>query len=285
MAHKPRLNKVIALLEEGKPAFGTFVSNGNLDGLAHAAGAGYDFVFIENEHVGMDFSQLRISFQFLLSRGKIAAQGNLQADPTPFVRVAPNTEEMNQWVLKQTLDHGAYGLLLPKLESVEAARAAVLACRYHQRKGTDNPQGERGWSPGAAANYWGLSVPDYYESAGLWPLDQDGEVFLIAICESAEGVKNLPDILRQVKGIGGVLAGPGDLSVSMGVAGNGRDPEVQDALLSVLATCKKFGVACGGVAEMPEDVERQLEQGFQFFITSSQQSNPTLSHAHKITGR
>ena len=33
MAHKPRLNKVIALLEEGKPAFGTFVSNGNLDGL------------------------------------------------------------------------------------------------------------------------------------------------------------------------------------------------------------------------------------------------------------
>ena len=285
MAHKPRLNKVIALLEEGKPAFGTFVSNGNLDGLAHVANAGYDFIFVENEHVGMDFSQLRISFQFLLSRGKIAAQGNLQADPTPFVRVAPNTEEMNQWVLKQTLDHGAYGLLLPKLESVEAAHAAVLACRYHQRKGSGNPQGERGWSPRAAAHYWGLSVPDYYDSAGLWPLDQGGEVFLIAICESAKGVKNLSDILSQVKGIGGVLAGPGDLSVSVGAAGNGRDPEVQEALLSVLATCKKFGVACGGVAETPEDVERQLEQGFQFFITSSQQSNPALAHAHKITGR
>ena len=285
MAHKPRLNKVIALLEEGKPAFGTFVSNGNLDGLAYAANAGYDFVFIENEHVGMDFSQLRISFQFLLSRGKIASQGNLQADPTPCVRVAPKTEEMNQWVLKQTLDHGAYGLLLPKLESVEAARAAVLACRYQQRRGADNPLGERGWSPRAAADYWGLSVPDYYEAAGLWPLDQDGEVFLIAICESAEGVKNLPDILSQVKGIGGVLAGPGDLSVSMGAAGNGRDPEVQEALLSILDTCKKFEVACGGVAETPEDMERQLEEGFQFFITSARQSNPTLAHAHKVTGR
>ena len=285
MAHKPRLNKVIALLEEGKPAFGTFVSNGNLDGLAYAANAGYDFVFIENEHVGMDFSQLRISFQFLLSRGKIASQGNLQADPTPFVRVAPNTEEMNQWVLKQTLDHGAYGLLLPKLESVEAARVAVLACRYQQRRGADNPLGKRGWSPRAAADYWGLSVPDYYEAAGLWPLDQDGEVFLIAICESAKGVRNLPDILSQVKGIGGVLAGPGDLSVSMGAAGNGRDPEVQEALLSILDTCKKFGVACGGVAETPEDVERQLEEGFQFFISSARQSNPTLAHAHKVTGR
>ena len=156
MAHKPRLNKVIALLEEGKPAFGTFVSNGNLDGLAHAVGAGYDFVFIENEHVGMDFSQLRISFQFLLSRGKIAAQGNLQADPTPFVRVAPNTEEMNQWVLKQTLDHGAYGLLLPKLESVEAARAAVMACRYHQRKGSRQSPGREGLEPRGGSKLLGL---------------------------------------------------------------------------------------------------------------------------------
>ena len=161
----------------------------------------------------------------------------------------------------------------------------MLACRYQQRRGSDNPLGERGWSPRAAADYWGLSVPDYYEAAGLWPLDQDGEVFLIAICESAKGVRNLPDILSQVKGIGGVLAGPGDLSVSMGAAGNGRDPEVQEALFSILDTCKKFGVACGGVAETPEDVERQLEEGFQFFITSARQSNPTLAHAHKVTGR
>ena len=81
MAHKPRLNKVIALLEEGKPAFGTFVSNGNLDGLAHAAGAGYDFVFIENEHVGMDFSQLRISFQFLSEPWQDCRPGKFESGP------------------------------------------------------------------------------------------------------------------------------------------------------------------------------------------------------------
>ena len=285
MAHRPRLNKVIGLLEEGKPAFGTFVSNGNLDGLAYVADAGYDFVFIENEHVGMDFTDLRISLQFLLSRKRIASQGNLQADPAPFVRVAPNAEEMNQWVLKQTLDHGVYGLLLPRLESVEAARAAVRVCRYSQKTGASESIGERGWSPRVAARYWGLSVPEYYEAAGLWPLDPDGEVFLIAICESVEGVKNLPDILAQVKGIGGVLAGPGDLSVSMGTGGDTKDPRVQEALLSILATCKKYGVACGGVAETPEDLDRQLEQGFRFFITSSHQSNPTLAHALKVTGR
>ena len=106
MPHNPRLNRLIELLEQEKPAFGTHVSNGNLDEIAHTATAGYDFVFIENEHVGMDFSQLRVSLQFFLNRRSILEQGSLQANPTPLVRVAPNTGEMNQWVLKQTLDHG-----------------------------------------------------------------------------------------------------------------------------------------------------------------------------------
>ena len=187
MPHKPRLNRLIELLEQEKPAFGTHVSNGNLDEISNAATAGYDFVFIENEHVGMDFSQLRVSLQFFLNRKNIHEQGSLQANPTPLVRVAPNTEEMNQWVLKQTLDHGVYGALLPKVESVEAARAAMLACRYPQKRGAEHPWGERGWSPGTASRYWGLTVPEYYEAAGLWPLDPDGEIFLMAICESARG--------------------------------------------------------------------------------------------------
>ncbi len=287
MAHQPRLNKMIGLLEQGKPAFGTFVSNGNLDALTYVADAGYDCVFIENEHAGMDFTNLRVSLQFLVSRKKIALQGNLQADPTPFVRVSPNSGEMNQWVLKQTLDHGVYGLLLPRLESVEAARAAVTTCRYPQKAGAgaSEPVGERGWSPTAAARYWGLTVPEYYEAAGLWPLDPDGEVLLIPICESVMGVKNLPDILAEVKGIGAILAGPGDLSASIGAGGNVKDSRVQEALLSILDACKRHGVACGAIAGTPDDLDRQLEQGFQFFITSPRQTNPTLDHALRVTGR
>ena len=71
----------------------------------------------------------------------------------------------------------------------------------------------------------------------------------------------------------------------MGTGGDTKDPRVQEALLSILATCKKYEVACGGVAATPEDLDRQLEQGFRFFITSSHQSNPTLEHALKVTGR
>ena len=87
MPHKPRLNRLIELLEQEKPAFGTHVSNGNLDEISHAATAGYDFVFIENEHVGMDFSQLRVSLQFFLNRKKHPRTGQSPGQPhTPRTR-------------------------------------------------------------------------------------------------------------------------------------------------------------------------------------------------------
>ena len=282
MVHKPRLNKLIQLLEEGKPAFGTFVANGNLDGLDTVTDAGYDFVIIENEHKGMHFTDLRISLQFFLNRKKVSSQGNLQADPTPLVRISPNAEEIanNQWVLKQTLDHGPYGIVLPRLETVEAAKAAVIASRYsqiHDARDKD-PVGERGWSPGMAARYWGLSVPEYYKTADLWPLDPEGELLLMAICESVKGIQNLPDILNEVKGIGMVLAGPGDMSVSMGVGTDTQSSQVQEGLLRTLEICKQYGVPCATNAVTPEAIDMRISQGFSAFITYADIVNPALTH-------
>ena len=85
-----RLNRVISLMENDKPAFGTFVSNGNLDEITESVDLGFDFVIIENEHAGMDFQELRISLQFLLDRRRIQAGEINEVYPTPLVRVSPN---------------------------------------------------------------------------------------------------------------------------------------------------------------------------------------------------
>lgn len=287
MAYAPRLNRVIDRLADDKPAFGTIVPNGALNDLAAVADAGYDFVMVENEHVAMDFPTLRTSLQGLLSRKRIAEQGNLQAHPSPFVRVSPNSSEVmhNQWVLKQTLDHGAYGIILPRMETVEQAQAAVVACRYVQRAGAADaePRGDRGWGPTLAARYWGLPPLDYYDVADLWPLDPDGELLLLPIIESPAGVKNLPDILQQVKGIGGIFAGPGDLSIAMGTRGNQADPELQEAVLSIVKTCNRFGVACMGMAATPEDLDRKLEQGFRIFLLSRTVADTALAHGRSLS--
>ena len=213
-----RYNKVIELLEQDKPVFCSgLVWNGNLDDLTFVADSSYDMVIIEMEHQGFSFNDLRVSLQFLLSRKKVAEQAGLQADPVPMVRIPPNTRERNQWVVKQALDTGVYGLVLPHLNNVADAQAAVAAARYPQVPGAADfePQGERGWWYRIAPRYWGLTPQEYYDAADLWPLDPNGNMLLMGIIEEPEGVKNVADIVRQVKGIGAIWAGPGDMLARM----------------------------------------------------------------------
>jgi 4-hydroxy-2-oxoheptanedioate aldolase len=287
MAPNVRYNKVIELLEQGKPVFCSgLVWNGNLDDLTFIADSAYDMVIIEMEHQGFNLDNLRVSLQFLLSRKKVAENGSLQADPVPLVRIPPNTKEHNQWVMKQTLDTGVYGVVLPHLNNVEDAQAAVVAARYPQVPGVADfePRGERGWWYRIAPRYWGLTPEEYYDAADLWPLDPQGNMLLIGIVEEPEGVRNLADILRQVKGIGAIWAGPGDMSVSMGHRGNSSHPEVQENLLKILADCKNAGVPCATGATASE-VPMRLEQGFQIIITSPERSVAGLSEGRRLASR
>ena len=206
----------------------------------------------------------------------------------PFVRVPPNSREVggNQWVIKQALDSGVFGLALPHVNTVDDARAAVVASRYPQVPGVPDfePQGQRGWWQRIAPRYWGLGSQEYYDAADVWPLDPDGEILLIGIIEEAEGVKNIRDIVREVKGLGAIWAGPGDMSVSMGKRGNSSDPEVQEACLRVLEACKEFGVPCMAGATAA-DVERRLEQGFRIIFAPPRRVADTLEIGRETAGR
>ena len=283
-----RLNRIIERFEQGKPAFGAWVNNGNLDDTIWVTDSGYDYCLIENEHHGLDFSKLRMTLQALISRKRILETGNLQAHPTPIVRVTPNTREQNQWIIKHTLDLGPYGIMMPVLETVEDARAAVVACRYPQRQGASDyePKGERGWHPhDFAVRYWGLSVEEYTEKADLWPLDSDGELLIIGIIETVKGVKNLADILEYEKGIGVIMAGAGDLSVDMGLGGAATEhSDVQDAILEVLKICNRKGVPCATGARNPTEVDKRLEEGFTMLTDMQTKPSAMIDHARKVSG-
>ena len=287
MAGDIRYNKVIDLLEQGKPVFCSgLVWNGNLDDLIYVADAEYDMVIMEMEHEGFSFNNLRTSLQFILNRKRISGSGTVQADPVPLVRIPPNSRENSQWIIKQALDTGVYGLVLPHLNTVEDAHAAVVAARYPQVPGVADfePEGQRGWWQRIAPRYWGLTAQEYYDAADLWPLDPDGNMLLMGIVEEPEGVDNLPDILRQEKGIGAIWAGPGDMSVAMGHRGNSAHPDVQANLLRILAACQNAGVPCATGATA-EEVPMRLEQGFRIIITSPVKSNPGLTEGRRISGR
>jgi hypothetical protein len=56
--------------------------------------------------------------------------GTLAPKVTPLVRIPPNGGEMNQWIAKQVLDIGVFGIIFPHVSTVDEARNAVSACRY-----------------------------------------------------------------------------------------------------------------------------------------------------------
>ena len=288
MPEHTRYNKAIDLLEQGKTVFASgLVWNGNLDDLTFIADSDYDMVMIEMEHEGLSFNNLRVSLQFLLNRQRIAEKGNVQPDVVPLVRIPPNSRERNQWIIKQALDTGVYGLVLPHLNTVDEAQAAVVAARYPQVTGVADfePVGQRGWWQRIAPRYWGLTAQEYYDAADLWPLDPNGNLLLMGIVEEPEGVSNLRDILRQVRGIGAIWAGPGDMSVAMGLRGNAGHPDVQANLLRILETCKEFDVPCATGANTPEQVAMRMDQGFRIIITAPDKSTPGLNEGRRLASR
>ena len=98
------------------------------------------------------------------------------------VRIPPNGGENNQWLAKQALDLGVYGVLWPHISTVDQARNAVAACRYPRLPTAPlyEPAGIRGDGPTTAVRYWGLTQQEYYAKADVWPLAPHGEILVHA---------------------------------------------------------------------------------------------------------
>src|SRR5437868_13184781 len=171
MAELPRLNGIIKALEEGGVAF---VGSAPADGAAGTS-APYDGALFEMEHGPYDIRALQEGLQSMLDRRQIAQRGIAPA-VTPIVRIPPNQGQTN-WVAKQVLDIGVYGIIWPHVDTVEDAYNAVAAMRYPKREGHPlrEPLGVRGDSPGGAVRYWGVSQQEYYDRADVRPLHPHGE--------------------------------------------------------------------------------------------------------------
>ncbi len=215
--------------------------------------APYDGVVFEGEHRGWDVRALRDSLQYLLNRRQIATSGSLAPALTPLARIPPNGAEKNQFFAKQALDLGCYGVVWPHVSTVEEAYNAVASCRYPRLKGKPlyEPAGLRGDGPTQAVRYWGVTQPEYYRRADVWPLVAEGEILVIIQIEDTVGIANLPDILKNVPGIGAVLIGEGDLSQELGYPRQYEHRTVLDAMAEIVAACKAHNVrrrppACHG---------------------------------------
>lgn len=285
MTELPRLNGIIRAWEQGRPAYASFAQPERQVAIEFSM-APYDSVVFEMEHNCWDANALQDSLQYLLNRRQIHDRGSLAPLVTPLVRIPANGAENNQWLAKQALDRGVYGVIWPHVSTVEQAYNAVSACRYPRPNTAPlyEPMGARGDGPQAASRYWGLSQQEYYLKADVWPLNPQGEVLAFLMIEDLQGVENLDDILSGVHGVGCVLIGEGDLSQELGVPRQYEHPLVVDAMAKIVSTCKKHKVRVGHPHVTTKNVDAVLAQGYTFLMSAPVTSYAAIEKARAIAG-
>lgn len=286
MGDIPRLNGIVRALETGGVAFSSFLSM-DINAATAFSTSKYDGVVFEGEHNPWDAAALSDSLQYLLNRQQIASSDSLAPAVTPLVRVPVNGVEKGQWHAKQALDSGVYGVVWPHISTVEEAYNAVAACRYPRLSDKPNfePQGIRGDGPTRACRYWGLSQQDYYAKADVWPLDPKGEIFVIIQIEDTAGIKNLPEMLKNVPGIGAVLIGEGDLGQELGFPRQYDHPVLLEAMAEIVATCKEHNVVVGHPHANAGNMQRLLDEGYRFIMSGPTRSYDGLEKGLELTNR
>lgn len=283
----PRLNKVIELIEAGQCAFGPFLPAGSVPDAVWIAGTQFDAVVFEMEHSPFDLHDLKVSLQFLLDRRQIVEGGTLTPAVVPFVRLPINGRERNQWIVKQVLDIGVYGIVFPMINTPEDAVAALQAARYPQATGAADaePRGQRGHAPAQAMRYWGLSQSEYFDRADVWPLDPQGEILPLLQCETIESVNNLERILDAVNNKPGlILISESDLSVSLGDKG-AATPALTEAVQRAARICRERGVPFGSPQVNAANVEQRIADGFQFLMAGPGRDTSALQRGRQLSKR
>ena len=209
----------------GETTFGAFVSFQDPGSAEIMAGTGFDWVFIDMEHSPFDLKSLQHVLMAFSGRSTV-----------PIVRVPWN----DRIRIKQALDLGAEGILVPMVSSPVEAQAAMAACKYP-------PMGIRGFGPWRASDYY-RRTEEYIRRAN------DG-IILIPQIEHEDGVRQIEEIL-EVPGIDAVCMGPMDLSGSMGILGQLEHPRVAEAIDRVLSAAKRRGLPV--CVPMETSLETQL---------------------------
>jgi 2-keto-3-deoxy-L-rhamnonate aldolase RhmA len=193
-------------------------------------GAGFDFVLIDAEHSPITVDQLQI----LLIALRTSAS-------TVFVRPAANDPTL----IKQILDLGAEGVVVPEVGDATACADAVAAARYP-------PLGRRGFGPRRAARLEGGRTA-YIARA-------NDEVAVLVMVESADAVASI-DALLQTPGLDGIMVGPADLAVTMGHLGDFNHPDVGARIADVRAACQRNSVPFGIFAATEQAARRWAGDG------------------------
>ena len=199
--------------------------------------AGFDFLYIENEHTTFGAAALADTILCARDNG---------------LPVIAKTPQLERGAVAKLLELGVVGIQLPRTET----RREVETLRSYLKF---PPQGSRAVAPG-----WGNSS---YRQAGDWQAwmdQQDAETTLVVHIETRRGYENIEEIV-STPGVDMVYVGPGDFSVEMGHPGDYDHPDVSEPINKILEICKNHDVPFGTTPSDATAAARWAGRGARFF--------------------
>ena len=238
-----RTNQVKEKLKRGEPALGAWLSIPSIPSARIMARLGFDWLVVDMEHTAHNAVLMADMVATIVDAGTCA----------PFVRVPANSVEWFKWAL----DAGAWGVVVPMVNTREEAQRAVEFARYP-------PRGTR--SIGGAFGPYGFGITDWPEYVRA----ANDETLLIVQIESAPALQNLDDIL-SVEGVDVAFVGPNDLHAQLGLtpSSDGAEPQFMEALERIEASAREHHVAMGIFSSNGEAATKRIEQGFQMISVTT----------------
>ena len=226
-----RENRIKRQLQAGQTAIAVS-GHHNADMIDFLGQFGFDGVWLEGEHGPVDWDAIGDMSRACDLWGMASVTRVNNNDPGTIMRA---------------LDRGTMGIVVPHVNSREAAEQAMKSAKYA-------PVGYRGMFGGRQS----FGVPDYFQHA-------NDQTLIVVLIEEIEAVNNLAEILT-VDDIDVFFVAPADLAQTMGHIGNHTHPDVQATIDKALAQIIAAGRTAGTLAT-DDNVARYRDAGVRFFLT------------------
>jgi 4-hydroxy-2-oxoheptanedioate aldolase len=232
------LNPLKEVWNEDRPAFGLWMTVPGSVGAEIFAKTGVDYVCVDQQHGVIDYDSMVPMFQAIRAEGA-----------APITRVLSN----DPFLIMKALDAGAWGVIIPLVNSAEDAVRAVSACRYP-------PRGIRSFGPVRAAGVIGSRDP---ETLG-------GEVLCLVMVETREALERVDEI-AATPGVDGIYIGPADLALSLGLPPTLeiQEGEHAEAVGRIREACRRNGIAAGIHCPSGEWARKHAEAGFDLVTVAT----------------
>lgn len=199
-----------------------------------AALSGFDCVWIDQEHIGQDWSRVESSVWATKAH-----------DADLMVRVARGS--YSDYI--RPLEMDASGIMVPHIMGLEDARKIVDMTRFH-------PVGRRPIDGGNADGaYTKMDFKDYLKRS-------NEQRFIVLQIEDPEPVEEL-EAIAALEGYDMLFFGPGDFSQGIGAPGEWNHPKLIETRKKVAAVANRHGKFAGTVGS-PDNLKDLIQMGYHF---------------------